>query len=118
MNNEPFQLGKVLPFSSAKRGASRIPVTARTRWHASRPFWLTWWAIAWMLAAVRLKSAVAQREVFGFDSTLAFLVAIVLPLLAAPALLELVRSAAAFIAGFWGSRTRVQQDPTQHRRNA
>ena len=46
-------------------------------------FWLPWWCMAWTAAALRLHAAAAQHEVFGLDASLAFMIAVVLPLMAA-----------------------------------
>jgi hypothetical protein len=95
------RIAKVLPFLRPTRAddvahgrhAARIPKHSRCPWLASKFFWLAWWAMAWMIAASRLKLAVIRREVFGFDATLAFLVAVVLPLMCSPLLLEPARRA-------------------------
>lgn len=52
----------------------------------SRLWWLTWWVMAWAVAASRVRLAAAQYEVFGVEATLAFLVAVVLPLVSVPQL--------------------------------
>jgi hypothetical protein len=54
-----------------------------------------WMVLAWMLGAYRLHLAVVQREVFGLDASLAFLFAVLMPIMRARgiarALAELVR---------------------------
>jgi hypothetical protein len=58
-----------------------------------RPLIVLWSLFAWTLAALRLRLAAAHHEVFGVDATLAFLVAVVLPLFFVRTLLRPLRNA-------------------------
>jgi hypothetical protein len=55
--------------------------------------------MAWVVAVARLRLATVAREVFGIDATFAFLIAVVLPLMAAPRLLELARDLLVYLRG-------------------
>jgi hypothetical protein len=52
-----------------------------------------WLLLAWMLAVGRLHLAVVQREVFGPEATLAFLLAVVMPIVRARTLFRTVHIA-------------------------
>src|ERR1700742_4976220 len=98
--DKPTPIAKVLPFPRGGRAGTGGPRRERVissqlglRWFRSRPFWLGWWVLAWIVAASRLQVAVAQREVFGLDATCALLVAAILALMAAPTLYEYARAA-------------------------
>jgi hypothetical protein len=57
--------------------------------------WLrgTWVVMAWVVSICRLRLGVARHEVFGVESTMAFVVAISLPLLHGRKVVAAVRSA-------------------------
>jgi hypothetical protein len=87
---------KILPFvrPGSQPVHPRLPLMAarsHIAWHRRPGFWLAWWLMAWVVAVSRLRLATVDREVFGFEATFAFLIAIVLPLMAAPRLLEIAR---------------------------
>jgi hypothetical protein len=96
-----IHVAKVLPFVRPSRGGealqsqrtARVATGPRRPWHRQRIFWLAWWALAWMLAASRLALATRAREVFGFQAAVAFLIAVVLPLMASPILIDMARTA-------------------------
>jgi hypothetical protein len=50
-----------------------------------------WCVFAWCVAATRLRLAAVRHEVFGVDATLAFLVAVVLPLVCAKSIVRAVK---------------------------
>ncbi|HEX7476610.1 MAG TPA: hypothetical protein VF331_02270 [Polyangiales bacterium] len=54
-----------------------------------------WCVFAWCVAATRLRLAAVNHEAFGVDATLAFLVAVVLPLLCAKPIWRGLRRAVA-----------------------
>lgn len=97
--------GRVLPFrrrgSGSSGGGGRFDgdaaqaIPARTpRPLPEWPAVTAWCVFAWCVAATRLRLAVVSHEVFGVDATLAFLVAVVLPLLCAKSVVRVVRHAA------------------------
>jgi hypothetical protein len=86
--------GRVLPFPPVARASARATrverdVAAPDPAQHSRAWWLAWWSMAWIVAAARVRLAAAQHEVFGVEATLAFLVAVVLPLLSLRQMLQL-----------------------------
>lgn len=94
------RIAKILPFSRANRPgmALQSQPTARTRQafeplHSRRGYCPLWWLIAWTVAAARVRLAVSQREIFGLDASLAFLIAVVLPICSAGLLFDLARRA-------------------------
>jgi hypothetical protein len=100
------QKGKLLAFRPRPRSSRSLPtgsarVTSGTEVerrvqladadHRSAQIWLL---LAWLLAAGRLHLAVAEREVFGPEATLAFLLAVVMPIVRVRKLARALHTAA------------------------
>jgi hypothetical protein len=122
--DKPPRLAKVLPFvrrtrpGDTSRTAGRTAAHSPAAWHRSRWFWFSWWAMAWMIAASRLQVATLTREVFGLEATLAFMVAVVLPLMASPALFDLARDTYRGVRDLRQARTSRAIEQRRSRRNA
>jgi hypothetical protein len=93
--------GKLLAFRAGPRSSHSLPAgltggaeverRAQLVDHWSAQIWLL---LAWLLAAGRLHLAVAEREVFGPEATLAFLLAVVMPIVRARKLARALHTAA------------------------
>jgi hypothetical protein len=99
-------LAKVLPFpprSTRRAKASDLikaeQARALERRRRQTAVWTgrAWVVLAWIVAACRLRLAIVHREVFGFEASVALLVAIVLPLMRAPSIAATIRETVAAV---------------------
>jgi hypothetical protein len=70
-----------------------------------------WWPMAWFVAMSKVGSAVARNEVFDLPTSLAFVVAVVMPVLQLGQLARTARSAALAFKKAWRARRADRNRP-------
>ena len=112
--------GKVLRFPSLGAGhaatASHIArvnaAHALQRREQRAAAWIggAWVLLAWIVAVCRLHLAITQHQVFGAEASMAFLVAVLLPLMRARSIAAAARDALVALRRAWSARRDAPPD--------